>query len=40
MGAMYVIYRVSGAGSGEVSLASLRNLAQHIADGSIGLYVG
>ena len=40
MGEQYTVYRVYGAGSDDVSLASLRNLAQHIADGSIGLYVG
>ena len=40
MGDLYTIYRVYGAGSDDVSLASLRNLAQHLADGSLGLFVG
>ena len=40
MGEQYTVYRVYGAGSDDVSLASLRNLAQHLADGSLGLFVG
>tara|TARA_B100000795_G_scaffold18465_1_gene12276 strand:- start:1763 stop:2179 length:417 start_codon:yes stop_codon:yes gene_type:complete len=40
MGDLYTVYRVYGAGSDDVSLASLRNLAQHLADGSLGLFVG
>ena len=31
MGEQYTVYRVYGAGSDDVSLASLRNLAQHLA---------
>ena len=40
MGDLYTVYRVYGAGSDDVTLASLRNLAQHLADGSLGLFVG
>ena len=40
MGEQYTVYRVYGAGSDDVSLASLRNLAQHLAEGSLGLFVG